>query len=544
MPSKVKKNKMMVAKISNQSKITTHSVIHQAYTPVEHMHQGEAYVIVPVVMMVEGVHSGSRGPLFHSAEVISRDVHLWNDIPVMVHHPQDEEGRFISAAQASQKDKAVGMLRNPRWEDGKLKANAWLNVQKLIAASPEAIAHIRSGRPLEVSIGVFSQEIEATGEWNGEVYSGITLSYHPDHLALLPGEQGACSWADGCGVRVNQCLTNNEETMGEKEKKVAEENPTAASEKISTNVEGGGLLDQMLDLNRTHFYRVELIANETGYAEVMDKLRQKVDGMDNDQRVYFLVEVFEDSFIYRSTPREARGQPERMYKQEYSIGENQQIEFVGEPVEVRREVEYVTMEATTMRRTKGKPAEISINQEKEGGNTMSDVSEKSPCLTAKVEALIANEATRFTGDDKEWLLAQSEDTLNKLEPKEPDTKEESQEEPQINRDQALEVLNLHTLEDFTALMPEAMRKQVESGLKLREDTRADAIKEILANTGDVWNEDELKEFSCEKLAKIRKSTKPVVDYSGAVAGDGDVSANSEQAGEEPLLPAGVEKKTK
>ena len=174
---------------------------------------------------------------------------------------------------------------------------------------------------------------------------------------------------------------------------------------------------------------------------------------------------------------------------------------------------------------------------------MKDGKEKSPCLTAKVEALIANEATKFSDTDKEWLLAQSEETLAKLEPVEP-AKTEKQEEVQINRDQALEALNLQTLEDFKAIMPEKMRKQVEAGLKLREDTRAATIKDIMANAKDVWTEDELKEFPCEKLTKLQRSIKPVVDYSGAGAGNDDVQANEGQDGEEPLLPAGVEKQTK
>lgn len=510
------------------------------YTAEQRTEDGVSYWVVPVVMMVEGVHAGSRGPLFHSREVISARPESWNGIPVTVHHPQDSEGRFISAAHPSQVGNAVGVLCNARWEDEKLKADAWLNSQKLLAASPEALRHIQAGRALDVSIGVFSREVEATGDWNGETYTGVALSYQPDHLALLPGAQGACSWADGCGVRVNQNINQKDDAMAEKENQVAGENPAAAGDEISTNVQGG-LLGQMLDLNRTHFYRVELISNETGYVEVMEKLRQKVDAMDNEQRVYFLVEVFEDNFIYRSAPREAPGQPERMYKQEYSIGENQQVEFVGDPVEVRREVEYVTMETTTMRRTKGKPAEISINHQNQGGSSMKDEKEKSPCLTAKVEALIANEFTRFGEEDKEWLLTQSEETLSKLEPVEPVVEQPQQEEPQINRDQALEALNLQTLEDFKAIMPEPMRKQVEAGLKLREETRAATIKDILANTKDVWTEDELKEFSCQKLAKLQQSIKPVVDYSGAGAGSDEVQANAEQ-GEEPLFPTGVQKK--
>jgi hypothetical protein len=39
--------------------------------------------------------------------------------------------------------------------------------------------------------------------WNGEEYEETLYDFIPDHIALLPNELGACSWADGCGVREN-----------------------------------------------------------------------------------------------------------------------------------------------------------------------------------------------------------------------------------------------------------------------------------------------------------------------------------------------------
>ncbi len=500
---------------------------------------GRKYFIVPAVMMVPGVHAGSRGPLLHTKETIAYQAERWNEIPVVINHPQDGEGNFVSARTKQQIGNAVGVIQNTRYEDHKLRADIWLDEQKLAAASPEALNHIKTKEPLDVSIGVFSQEVAATGEWQGEEYSGIAIDYQPDHLALLPGSRGACSWADGCGIRVNSIINQTDEPMAKEAVAVKDEKPTE-TKKENVNFGGRDVLSVLRELNGMD-YAFSYITNETGYRELMDKIRVKLDSMDNDVRVYFLEDVFEDHFVYRSEQRERPGQT-KLYKQEYSILENQDIEWSGDPIEVRREVEYVTMEATTMRRTKGKAAEVIINDKNKGGTSMKDEKEKSPCFVAKVDALIANESTQFSDTDKEWLMAQSEETLAKLEPKVP-AKEEKQEEPQINRDQALEVLNLQVLEDFTKLMPEKMRKQVEAGLKLREDTRAATIKDIMANTADVWTEDELKEFPCEKLTKLQKSITQPVDYSGAGAGS-DVQANQEADGEEPLMPAGVEKKTK
>src|SRR5690606_20175922 len=42
------------------------------------------------------------------------------------------------------------------------------------------------------------------GELNGKPYTAKQVNLRPDHVALLPGEVGACSIADGCGApRIN-----------------------------------------------------------------------------------------------------------------------------------------------------------------------------------------------------------------------------------------------------------------------------------------------------------------------------------------------------
>lgn len=179
---------------------------------------GKKYLVAPVVMMVEGVHNGSRGPLFHPISELGKDPQTWEGMPVTVHHPQ-EGGKFVSAND----NHAVGKVSAPKVEDRKLKAEAWLDEQKLIAASPQAYQHIIEGRPIEVSIGVFTEEVEMAGVWNDEQYSAIARNHRPDHLALLPGDVGACSWQDGCGIRVN-VEKSREEVMNQKNEKVMSDN--------------------------------------------------------------------------------------------------------------------------------------------------------------------------------------------------------------------------------------------------------------------------------------------------------------------------------
>lgn len=195
--------------MSDTRKLSTQSVVSSDYKIRSEVHQGRQHIVVPAVMMVEGVHNGSLGPLFHSAEELGHIEGAWNGIPVVIQHPQNNSGDYISANIPSQIEKAVGRVYNAHMDDKKLKGEVWLDVETLKKYSPETLGYIQQKRPLDVSVGVFTDELSEEGEWNGEMYIGRAQNHRPDHLALLPGGQGACSWADGCGIRVNEVNPNN-----------------------------------------------------------------------------------------------------------------------------------------------------------------------------------------------------------------------------------------------------------------------------------------------------------------------------------------------
>lgn len=175
-----------------------------AYTVKEKKYQGRNHLIVPVVMMVEGVHNGSHGPLFHSIEDLGKFPESWNGIPVVIDHPEID-GVNVSANNPDiLESRKVGRIYNAYIKDiKKLAAEIWLDEEKLQKLSQTVLDQVRQGIPLEVSLGMFTEEEFVTGEWNGEHYDAIAKNHRPDHLALLPGSVGACSLADGCGVRAN-----------------------------------------------------------------------------------------------------------------------------------------------------------------------------------------------------------------------------------------------------------------------------------------------------------------------------------------------------
>lgn len=162
---------------------------------------GHDHLVVPVVMIVECVMNDALVP----ASEFGRYPQAWDGRPVPVLHPE-EHGEHISANRPDVIERStIGQIFNTRVSDGKLKSDAWINTGKAQRLGfGELIAQLEAGEMVEVSTGYFSDDEPRVGEFNGVGYNTIHRNIRPDHLALLPGEIGACSVADGCGTRVNQ----------------------------------------------------------------------------------------------------------------------------------------------------------------------------------------------------------------------------------------------------------------------------------------------------------------------------------------------------
>lgn len=469
---------------------------------------GREYMVVPVVMMVPGVHAGSDGPVLHEERFLSQNVSMWDGTPVTVHHPQ-RGGNYVSVDTPGIREQyQVGELHNPVYRNG-LRAEAHIDVQKITAISPEALTSITKGEPLDVSVGVFTHSIEVTGDWNGETYESMATAYQADHLALLPGEQGACGWGDGCGVRVNK--------------------------------EGGTMKDKLQTFKELarEGYVVSPVVNEEGFREISSLLQQKLDAMDTDDRQYYLEEVYSDYFVYRVRSRE--GGASSLYRRGYTANDGK-VEITENPaVEVRRKVDYIT--ASKMRRTK--PPATNENVESKEGGKMSDEG-KSPCCEDRVDRLIANESTAFTLKDKEWLMTLNEVQLSKLTPvanqKETKKDDSQEEEPvQVNKEEVLDEFKKslgEELENYTALMPEALKAKVERSVTAYEKHRNEIVERVVANSDIEKEEAEaMPDSILHKLDKMSntKSGKRPADYSGQ-GNPPSVNTNGQGDDEDLLLP--------
>ena len=165
---------------------------------------------------------------------------------------------------------------------------------------------------------------------------------------------------------------------------------------------------------------------------------------------------------------------------------------------------------------------------------MSD-DKKTPCCPERVQELINHKLTKFTDIDKEWLLTQEEDTIEKLFPNE--AKVEKEPVPEVNKEKAVEVLkeSIKTPEDFFKILPDEMQDSVRAGLKLHQAQREEKVKHILDNVKDVWKEEDLKAMNAEILDKVYASIKVEGDYSLNAHSEKTVNTNKEEV----LIPTGV-----
>jgi len=163
--------------------------------------EGKPYMVVPMIMMTEGVLNGSNGALLYPAEELAKLPVVWNHKPVVVYHPSNGSACSPDVLSA----RKVGVIMNTVFEDNKLKAEAWLEESRLKTVDERILTAINENKMMEVSTGLFTDNESMEGVWGDKPYEAIARNYKPDHLAILPDLKGACSIEDGAGLlRLNE----------------------------------------------------------------------------------------------------------------------------------------------------------------------------------------------------------------------------------------------------------------------------------------------------------------------------------------------------
>lgn len=466
---------------------------------------GVNYLVVPAVILTEGVHHGSGGPVLYTQEELAKFPDTWNGRPLPVFHPEDENGTPVTSNSpeviAAQ---SVGQTFNTVFEDGKLKTELWINVEKATRIAPEVLSIIQANGRLELSTGVFLDEEANAGTWNSEEYQGIGKNFRPDHVALLPGGTGACSWADGCGApRTNE----DEGKEGMLKKAIA----------------------HVLNMFKT---------NETSFEDVRRALQSEVDKLDvipmnNMPATYHYVKaVYDNDFVYSQEGPDGNV----LFRQDYTYT-NGAVELSDTANEVREEKSYVTVNVTDGLKDN---QDDNLNKEDDNMNK-----------TEKVKALIGNEASPFCCEkDEAYLMGLEEATLDKhialYASTDADAEAQAKADAELAANKAKEDAELAankakedeggdvkplSAEEYIANAPAEVGEALSGAMALMADKKDALVSAIMSNKADVYTKDELVAMSVEALDKLATLARVTPDFSLA---KGSVSANKSTSLPEPL----------
>ena len=456
--------------------------------------EGREYTVAPMVMAVEGVLNGSGGALFYPGEELAKMPVMWNHKPVVVYHPKIN-GLGVSACDPDIcTAHKVGIIMNTKYEDGKLKAEAWLEQTRIAAVDPRIGEALENNTMMELSTGLFTDNVQESGNFEGSDYVAIAKNYRPDHLALLPDQKGACSIEDGAGfIRMNEA--------GDTVTVLLNDLTEEQKERLRDN---------------TQFTRsvAKLVLNDLSFGDIRDLLSGMLRETQGDDT--WIEDVFEDYIVYE------RGGT--LHKQPYVMADGEP-KFEGLPEDVIKSVTYIT-------------ANNSTENERE-----SDMDKK-----AKVEALIANAETQWGEDDKPYLMGLEENVLDKMAPVANTTEEvvadktettettETAEEVVANK-QTEKV----TVDAYIANAPAELQPILRNSVQSYAAEKKRLINTITANDKNTFTTEQLAKMEVDALAPIAalcsnaKTETPLQDMLN-FSGMGEVVQNIQSSHTEEAMP--------
>lgn len=444
---------------------------------------GREYLVAPMVMLTVGVHAGSNGPVLYEESDLAKTPEAWNMKPLVVYHPT-ENGQGISACTATViEQQGVGLIMNTRW-DGKLRAEAWFDVEKTKKVDERILTALEEGKMMEVSTGLFTDNEQTEGTWNAgngseQPYAAIARNYRPDHLAILPDKIGACSIAKGAGLLQTNALSN---------------------------ADTAGQLSRILRDNARE-------SNETRpYHDV------------------YLVDVFDGWFIF--------AEDDKLYRS-YFTKENDIVQIVdGLRESVIPQTVYRTVDGALIGNSSVDPVFTPPSED-------DDMTKKgAPTANVKkiVDGLISNEDSPWTEDDRELLSAKDEASLARLESdgaKDGGKDDKKKEGKKSTADMTDEELAAEmekrkkakekktdnqapgtpkpvSVDEYISNAPAGMQDVLRSGVAAHEAERAKLIQTITANDANVFTAEQLGEMPKPQLQGLA-----ALASSGSKPGEGE-----------------------
>lgn len=463
-----------------------HRVLHfrcEVGEPEMRIFKGEDHVVIPVIALVEGVlHAiNSPRPEFISEAEMAKTAIAWNGQPVVVDHPEVRGEKVSANSPEVLEAEQIGQVFNASVNDKKLRMEAWINLEGVPNKEEriaETIKALKSGDMVEVSTGFFADTRDETGEFDGKKFEGTLHNIVPDHLAILSSSKGACSIEGGCGAnRVNAeheedcecgttpCSCEHDDKDDQKKRELQ-----VAAEAMATLV-----------------FRAE---KELSDEDRRHALQAALDIVLGPDAFGFVVSVFSETVVYMT----AGG----LFQRAFKIAENGSVHLDEDVVSVRPETEFVP---------------VRTNEENDDMPT-----------EELVKGLIANEATQYTEDDREWLMSLGADQLTRMAPV---LAEEQEQEPTPSTESDADDAGSDagsededsgeqepvTAEAYIASAPAEVQDVLNQGLRLQKENRRILVERVAKSPNNTFSPEELKAFETEQLEKLA-TLSAVPDYTG------------------------------
>ena len=312
--------------------------------------EGRDFLVAPMVMIVEGVHNGSEGPVYYPKNELAKTPAMWNYKPVVVYHPM-KNGEGCSACDPIiLSNRKVGVIMNTEFTETEhgpgLKAEAWMEADRMNVVDERITEAVEKGTMMELSTGLFFDSDRTPGKWQEEEFIATVSNYRPDHLALLPDLKGACSIEDGAGLfRLN-----------------------ARQDAI------------------------KIASNEMSHGNVRSLLNSWLQNKNTNDEAYemYVEDVYDAFFVFMKNGK--------LFKGDYTVT-NETIEVKSAFEEVIRVTEYRTKDGGRF-----------VGNENDNSNRKELAMDKKKI----VDALIASNANSWGEDDRETLTAMDEAVLVKM----------------------------------------------------------------------------------------------------------------------------------
>lgn len=437
--------------------------------------EGRTHLVVPCVMLKEGVLNGSGGPIFYSEDEVGKNPDAWNGMPIVIDHPAEEDGTFVSARQATVfNQRKVGVVLETEW-DGKLKAEAWFDEERTKQVDKRVYNAIIKKKKMEVSTGLDGDLDDTPGDHDGVAYDASICNLRPDHLAVLPDQIGALSVADGGGLFAN-ALKNEPEGFR-----------TVAMRSIENAVKSIGAV---------------FVANELSFSDRSRAISDLLSATYGEKGKYWsgwVTDVYDGYVIFWNG--------DKMWRQDYSVNDDA-VSLTGTPTEVRRTVSYVANAAppteddemaTKAKFDKKKFVERLI------ANGDATEEEREKLLATDEKVLITFEAALDAAAVKENTEANDDHSAKKVVNKKKQVVEEDDEDDtEIETKPAKKkVANAavveETEEDAVKKLPKRLQKMLANAEKNEEALKGRYVKRILNSKGNRFKEEYLKAQDVEVL---------------------------------------------